>query len=110
MERSGLLIASSLSERLFLQSENDPSPQRLHAGESQNILVRNAAQAMLHRFGKYRNISDTAQLEYNIDGERHFLLVSPVQDSAGLDWLVVAVVPEADFMSRIKILIERRLF
>ena len=102
MKRSGWLIASSLSDPLFLPSENGQSfPRRLLAGESQNILVRKAAEAMLNRFGQYLAISGTAQLEYDIEGERHFLLVSPVQDSAGLDWLVVAVVPEADFMSRI---------
>ena len=57
---------------------------------------------MLNRFGQYQNISGITQLDYEIDSERYFLLVSPVQDDAGLDWLVVAVVPEADFMSRIE--------
>ncbi|HEY9658080.1 MAG TPA: HAMP domain-containing sensor histidine kinase, partial [Allocoleopsis sp.] len=35
------------------------------------------------------------------DGKRQFLQVTPFKDPRGIDWLVVVVIPEADFMEQI---------
>ena len=36
-----------------------------------------------------------------MEGHRHFLEVLPFSDDYGLDWLIVVVVPESDFMAQI---------
>ncbi|MCZ0904612.1 HAMP domain-containing protein, partial [Microcoleus sp. HI-ES] len=35
-------------------------------------------------------------------GDRQFVRVTPYRDFRGLDWLIVVVVPESDFMARIQ--------
>jgi signal transduction histidine kinase len=36
-----------------------------------------------------------------LDNQRQYLQITPLQDSRGLDWLIVVAVPESDFMERI---------
>ncbi|MCL4301912.1 MAG: PAS domain S-box protein [Anaerolineae bacterium] len=101
MERSGLLVASSTAEKPFTQVEGDQAQRRLYAAESISPIIGNAAQSLARQFGDYYNITRTQQLEFKIEGQRHFLQVSPVKNEYGLDWLVVVVIPEADFMAQI---------
>jgi PAS domain S-box-containing protein len=41
------------------------------------------------------------QLDFEIEGKRQFLQVMPLKDDKNLNWLIVVVVPEADFMEHI---------
>jgi diguanylate cyclase (GGDEF)-like protein/PAS domain S-box-containing protein len=41
------------------------------------------------------------QLEFEFDKKNYFLDISPVQDQYGIDWLVIVVIPESDFMVEI---------
>ncbi|MEA3359363.1 MAG: PAS domain S-box protein, partial [Thermodesulfobacteriota bacterium] len=101
MERSGLLVASSSEEKLFTEPGENEAQRRLYANESANPLIRHAAEALSAQFGDYRHIAETQQLEFEIDGKRQFLQVSPIKNKDGLDWFVVVVIPEADFMAQI---------
>jgi len=101
IERSGLLIASSGSAPTLALDEGSNGWTRLAAKGSEVPLVREAAEFLSRRFGGYHNIAASQHLEFDIDGHRQFLQVSPVQDPYGIDWLVVVAVPEADFMARI---------
>jgi PAS domain S-box-containing protein len=101
MERSGLLIASSTDEQPFIVPDNGEAPQRLHARESAIPIIRDAAEFLTGRYGDYDAITGEHRFEYTIGGKRQFLHVLPVQDDYGIDWLVVVVVPEADFMGQI---------
>jgi sigma-B regulation protein RsbU (phosphoserine phosphatase) len=40
-------------------------------------------------------------LSFQVQGQSHFILVQPWQDQFGLNWLIVTVVPESDFMGQI---------
>ncbi len=101
MERSGLLLASSTTEPPFITPAGETTPRRLEAGQSTQPLIRGAAQALNDRFGNYQAITAPAQFEFQLDGQRQFLYVSPLHHPSGLDWLVVTVIPEADFMAQI---------
>ncbi len=101
IERSGLLVASSTDEAPFIDLD-DETQQRLQASESEIPLIRMAARHMTEHFGHYDQISETQHLEFKIDGQRQFLQVAPFQNKYGIDWLIVVVVPEADFMGRIQ--------
>ncbi len=39
--------------------------------------------------------------DFEIEGERYFVRVTPWKDELGLDWLVVVAMPESDFMAEI---------
>jgi PAS domain S-box-containing protein len=101
MERSGLLVASSTAEKPFTEPEGDQAQRRLYASESTSPLIRNAAESLRKQFGDYHHITGAQRLEFKTEGQRHFLQVSPVKNEYGLDWLIVVVIPEADFMAQI---------
>ncbi len=101
IDRSGLLIASSTDERPFITLPGEDIPQRLNARDSRLPLVRAAAVVLTDRFGPYQTITTEHQLDFMLDQQRQFLQVSPVQDEYGLDWLIVTVMPEADFMAQV---------
>nr|WP_290226136.1 ATP-binding protein [Trichocoleus desertorum] len=102
MERSGLLVATSLTDKPFILSADGKTQERLAATASRNQLIRATAQHLQQRFGDLRQIRNSQQLDFELEGKRQFLQVLPLQDGRGLDWLIVVVVPEADFMEQIE--------
>lgn len=99
MERSGLLVASSTDGR-FSTIPHDGEEKQLLATDSSNQLTRLTAQHLKNRFGNLAKVK-SSQLDFFIDGQRQFVQVTPLRDDQGLDWLIVVVIPEADFMERI---------
>ena len=100
IERSGLIVASSSSEKPFtIVSEK---AQRLAAINSSDRQIQSTAQYLLRHFGgDFNNVKDTQQLDFLLNKERQFVQVLPWKDEWGLDWLVVVAVPESDFMGQI---------
>jgi len=101
MERSGLLVATSTLETPFSIDDETKQLHRLSALASRSELIQQSASFLANHFGTLDNIQMPAQLEFDLLGERQFLQVVPYQDAYGLDWLIVVVVPEADFMAQI---------
>ncbi|MEN9566993.1 MAG: hypothetical protein RLZZ69_2189, partial [Cyanobacteriota bacterium] len=99
LERNGYLIGTSTDEAPFTVS-ND-KPKRLKASEAKDVLIKATAQQLQERFSSLNNIKASEQLDFELDGERQFVQVTPWQDELGLDWLVVVAVPESDFMGQI---------
>jgi signal transduction histidine kinase/ActR/RegA family two-component response regulator len=102
MERSGLLVATSTNERSFKVSADGNEKHRLAAAESENPLTQAAARYLNDQFGDLNNIKATTSLEFTLHGARQFIQVTPFHDAYGLDWLIVVVIPEADFMEHIQ--------
>jgi PAS domain S-box-containing protein len=101
MERSGLLVSTSTNEPMT--ADLDSNAKRLPAIKSGNTTVRSTANYLRDRFGNFRTIQAPEQLNFSIDGQRQFVQVLPFKDRYGLDWLIVIVIPEADFMERIHV-------
>ncbi|MBD2463150.1 HAMP domain-containing protein [Oscillatoria sp. FACHB-1407] len=104
MERSGNLVASSTSEQpFFVQQEGgEEKRERLAAIASQDPVTRLTAQYLENYFGNFDHIRHSQQLTYVIDGEPYLVEVAPFSDPYGLDWIIVVVVPEADFVQYIE--------
>lgn len=98
IERNGLLIGSSATEKLY-QSIGEET-QRRKANQSQDYLIQQTAQYLNKYFGDFTQINQSQQLEFKLKGDRYFIQVTPWQDH-GLDWLVVVIVPQSDFMAQI---------
>jgi PAS domain S-box-containing protein len=96
---SGLLIASSTTEKPFVIDGEDVD--RLKAEDSENPLIGETAKYLRASFGSFDRIHTSRQLEFKIEGKRHFLQVLPFTDGDNLDWAIVVVVPESDFMEKI---------
>lgn len=100
MERSGMLVATSTPDPIYRISSNQT--QRVKASHSNNYLIQQSAQHLEKKFSDWQQIQHSQLLDFDIHGARQFLQVTPLQDGRGLDWLIVVVVPEADFMGQIK--------
>ncbi|RUR84194.1 hypothetical protein PCC6912_17880 [Chlorogloeopsis fritschii PCC 6912] len=99
LERSGLIVASSTSEKPFFISSNQRQTIRLKATESQEPLIRFTAQHLVSYFGDLTKIKTPEQLQFEVKGKRLFLQVNPFTDRFGLDWLIVTVLPESDLIA-----------
>ncbi|MBD1940520.1 diguanylate cyclase [Microcoleus sp. FACHB-68] len=99
VERSGLLIASSTLDKPFVMRNGQA--QRMKATESKDILIRSTAKYLIERFGNLNEINSSQSLTFQLEDQQEFLQITPLRDNRGLDWLIVVVVPEADFMEQI---------
>ena len=95
MEQSGKLVATSIAQS---PSDNSPeSSKRLEAIESTHPLIQQSAR-YLHSLGTI----DGPQSQLAIwNGERYLVRIDTLNDGRGLDWILVVVIPEADFMTQI---------
>ncbi|MGB7439649.1 MAG: cache domain-containing protein, partial [Coleofasciculaceae cyanobacterium] len=100
IEKNGLLVANSVHSNLY-NLTNKQIFKRLKATNSENYLISKTSQLLTERFGNFNNINNLQKLNFKIEGEQKFLQLLPYQDEFGLDWLIVVVVPESDFMAQI---------
>lgn len=99
LERSGLIVASSTSEPPYTIING--KGKRLSALDSQNSLIKLTTQSLIKRFGSLKFVGEKQQLSFTADGMRYFVQVKNWRDELGLDWLIVAVIPEGEFMKQI---------
>ena len=98
-ERDGLLVASSNPEKSL--TKVGEKAQRINALDSHDPIIQSTAQYLQKKFGNFKKINESLELEFRLKGDRQFVQVAPWQDEFGLDWLVIVVVPETDFMEQI---------
>ena len=101
IERDGMLVATSTGEKPFRTNPEQNGVERVKAIESQNALTQATARYIAANFPKKKSLHYEQQIQFKINDERHFLQVVPLQDNKGLDWLIVVVVPETDFIEQI---------
>jgi two-component system sensor histidine kinase ChiS len=99
MERSGLLVATSTSQQTY--QLNQKTVKRFKAEDFETPLIKETSAYLHQYFGNLTNIKKSEQLDFLIGHDRVFLQVLPFSDGNGLDWLIVVVVPEKDFMEQI---------
>jgi HAMP domain-containing protein len=104
IERSGDLVASSTAEQPFILSQEGEQEKgkRLKAIKSSDRVTRLTTQYLQQNFSNFNNIYPNQQLEFEIDRKRQYVQIMPFTDGYGLDWVIVVVVPEADFMEHIE--------
>ncbi|MBD1915843.1 MULTISPECIES: EAL domain-containing protein [Cyanophyceae] len=100
MERSGLLIATSNDAKSY--TVVDGRPQRVYSVTSPDPRIRASAQLLLNQSGGDWQSIQPQQTEFWLDRERQFMQVATLRDDYGLDWLIVVVMPESDFMGEIE--------
>ncbi|MFN6561965.1 MAG: ATP-binding protein [Nostoc sp. ChiSLP01] len=98
LERSGLIVASS-NESPY--TAIDGQLKRVSGLDSQDSVTRLTTQYLIKKFGSLQFIVGKKQLNFTIDGTDYFVQVKNWQDDLGLDWLIVAVIPEGEFMEQI---------
>ena len=99
LERDGLLVASSSTEKPFRVV--DGKAKRLRASDSKEPLIRSTTQYLTKHYKNLSEIKTSQQLKLTIEGQHQFVHITPWRDKLGLNWLIVVVVPEGDFMQEI---------
>lgn len=100
IERSGLLVASSSNQPLFTKQAG--KLERIKAAESKHSLLRETTVQLTNRFSDLSQLNTTQQFEIQSAATQHFVRVMPFRDRFGLDWFIVIVVPESEFMAEIQ--------
>ncbi|MCC3407242.1 MAG: response regulator [Microcoleus sp. PH2017_10_PVI_O_A] len=99
IERKGTLLATSTPEKPFRNKNG--KKQQFQVKESSDIVTQSTAKYLESHFQDLQQITQSQLIHFEINGKQQFLKVMPFQDGKGLDWLIVVVVPEADFMEQI---------
>jgi signal transduction histidine kinase len=99
MDSTGLLVASSTGEKPY-KIVADDDLERIPAVASTNPLTAQTAQFLAQTLD-ISHLQKHTQLNFRADRQNQFVQVSKFADQRGIDWLVVVVVPEADFMEQI---------
>jgi PAS domain S-box-containing protein len=103
MENDETLVATSSTIQKPYQIPQDTKDQNLlKASDSPNPQISGAAKYLRDRFGRLANISQSEQFEFAINGDRQLVQASPIRDRNGLNWTIVVVIPESDFMAEIQ--------
>ncbi len=117
IEKTGELVATSTPEVVapIIREGNEHILNRLAATESKNPLTKAVGQALLTQQqtlqpGQFLNFQFTAAVpdiehqgwfKQKGDRQRYFVNVTPYQNGKGIDWQIISVVPESDFMGAI---------
>ncbi|MBD2612790.1 response regulator [Nostoc punctiforme FACHB-252] len=98
LERSGLIVAASSQPPYSIVNGK---PKRVLGLDSQDSVIGITTQYLIKKFGNLNLIAGKKQLTFTVDGIDYFVQVKNWQDDFGLDWLIVAVIPEGEFMEQI---------
>ncbi|MCU0540824.1 MAG: ATP-binding protein [Oscillatoriaceae cyanobacterium Prado104] len=99
IERSGDLITTSTQDPVYLIKGEET--ERIAAAASQNPTISLTTKYLQERFGNLNNIQEAQQLSFKLKDQLQFMQVTPLKDGKGLDWLVVVIIPESDFLEQI---------
>ncbi|TVU53693.1 MAG: HAMP domain-containing protein [Arthrospira sp. PLM2.Bin9] len=100
IERDGTLLATSTLELPFTIDEDDRR-ELLNAHQSNNPITQAATKYLFNTFGDIKTLATSQKHELKFNQNLYFIKVIPLRDEYDLDWLIVVVVPESDFMSEI---------
>ena len=99
VEEDGALVATSTQQPPF--SLEGQTPIRLQARNSSHDLIRATARYLETEFEDLDRIQTQQLLNFQRGSQRYFVDVTNFSDGLGIDWLIVIVVPESDFMAQI---------
>lgn len=99
MERSGQLVASSYKENLFVITPTNT--ERITANQSQSALISQVSTYLQSQFNGFKTIDRPYQLSVHTPSGKQFVHVMPLVQENGINWLLVVIIPKADFMAEI---------
>ncbi|WRH65076.1 MAG: SpoIIE family protein phosphatase [Planktothrix sp. GU0601_MAG3] len=99
IDSDGTLLATSTLEKPFLVVDNNR--QLFEAVKSQNPLTQATAKYLNQTYSNLQDIKQEKKLEFTWNYHRYFVNVLPFQKGKTVNWLILVVVPEADFMEQI---------
>ncbi|MGB3535386.1 MAG: response regulator [Microcoleaceae cyanobacterium] len=99
IERSGNLIASTAESAT--QLSNGKITRKL-ISQSDSPLIQFISQQILEKLESFEKITQHQYFTSSFLGDKYLVYLTPLQDIRGLNWLIVVIIPEADFMQEIQ--------
>ena len=100
IEKSGEMVATSTNNPIV--ERNALGNERLHYLNSSDPLIKATAAYIETKLDYLQNARVSQQFIFKLKNERHFVQVTSLNGYPGLDWLMVTVIPESDFVSYIR--------
>ncbi len=104
VDRNGKLIATSTGEKPFTPASRGRPAQRISAVDSFSSLTRTAATVLLEEYAQtnsFRDIKEEFSFSFDLRGDLQFGQAVPFHNPDGIEWLIVTVIPENDFLEPI---------
>ena len=98
IENSGELVATSVNEILSISTPD--GNQRLSASDSTDPAIEATMEKLFADSNMMQDMIGKKQFKLKIDGQTQFIQIKPIEDP-DLDWLILVVIPESDFMDDI---------
>ena len=99
VEKSGEIVATSTTNPIFTTTKE--GNKRLNYQDIKDDLIYDTAEFLNQKFNGFKNINEQQQLIFNLDRDRYFIQIHNLKNRSGLDWLIITVIPESDFMEHI---------
>lgn len=100
IDREGLLIASSNPQ---VVAELESHANRLNMAATENPLIGAIAENLLAEFGSFSEVDSTLNSSFRWQRKKNFFQVKTFRDQLGLDWLIIVIIPESDFMKQVQL-------
>ena len=101
LDRSGHLVArNEVTEPK--PSISVDSQQRVRTQALQQQIIQLSTEYLLKHYGSLAAINSSQNLNFTASNSLYLLQVRPFENSNGLNWLIVAVVPETDFTGKVQ--------
>ena len=107
IEQSGDLVATSILAEASVTKQHNGKVERISAATSQDVVTREVSKQLTQKFGSFDNIKESEQVSLIAIGQRQFVQVTHYQDKYGLDWHIVTILPESDFITEIQVNVYR---
>lgn len=99
MTRKGELVASSTKTPIM--TGEGKNAKLILAQDSQSPVIQATASYLQTQAGGLGKIDQLQQLNFPFQQQQQLIAAMPFTNSGGLDWVIVVVVPEQDFMGEI---------
>ncbi|MFE4107875.1 TIR domain-containing protein [Almyronema epifaneia] len=101
IDSQGLIVASSAANTPGFVNQGDEI-ERQAAIDSQDPAIRAATRHLLQKFGQFDQLTTEQNSLFQLEGDRYLTDIDQVNTQPTVDWLIVTVIPEADFMDEIR--------
>ncbi|MBD2484924.1 SpoIIE family protein phosphatase [Planktothrix sp. FACHB-1365] len=99
IDSKGTLLATSTLEKPFQEINNER--QLFPAVNSKNLLTQATAKYLIETQGNLNDIKQGQDLKFTWKQDRYFVKVLSFNKGKTVNWLILVVVPESDFMEQI---------
>lgn len=100
IDQSGKMVATSTNNSLVIPGVE--GNERLHYSDSLDPLVKATANYLEQQLNNFQDTTTTQQLIFQFEGNRNFVQATSLDGYPGLDWLMITVIPESDFLEHMR--------